>query len=101
MHGVTDDEQACSPSDSSDFDDTFLQEVAEEPPFTLPTPDVGERMGGRDGRRFEILGKLGGGAMGLVFRARDEELQRIVALKFLVPHGGLGEGPLFSLLRQE
>ncbi|HYO54065.1 protein kinase domain-containing protein [Archangium sp.] len=70
--------------EESDFGDSLLRKVARvQVPFLAPRP--GEHMGGRDGRRFEILDELGGGGMGLVFRARDEELQRVVALKFLLP----------------
>ena len=41
---------------------------------------VGDRLG-----RFEILGPLGAGAMGDVYRARDLQLQRDVAIKVLPP----------------
>ncbi len=41
-------------------------------------PEVGQRFG-----PYEILGKLGGGGMGHVFRAWDERLHREVAIKLL------------------
>src|SRR5579862_4401494 len=40
--------------------------------------DIGQRFG-----PYEILGRLGGGAMGLVFRAWDKRLEREVAVKLL------------------
>src|SRR5882757_5327921 len=41
-------------------------------------PEAGQRFG-----PYEILGRLGGGGMGLVFRAWDERLHREVAIKLL------------------
>jgi serine/threonine-protein kinase len=44
--------------------------------------------------RYELLGMVGGGAMGTVYRARDRELDELVALKVLRPELARAEGML-------
>ena len=49
---------------------------------------------------YQILEKLGEGGMGVVYKARDEHLQREVAIKVL-PAGTLGDEAARKLFRKE
>ena len=62
-------------------------------------PVRGQRIG--EGRRFEIIEKLGQGGMGHVFRAVDSHLDRTVAIKFILQSHGMPVEQLAKLLKRE
>ncbi len=89
-------DQSLDASLISELEDPLLKALADVAPPS-PMPRLGEWIAGR----YEIKEKLGEGAMGLVLKAEDHELPRWVALKFILPHNGLGAEELGALRQQE
>ena len=62
--------------------------------------DVRWNMSGKTVSHYRVIEKVGAGGMGVVYRARDETLDRQVALKVLPP-GGLADETARKRLRKE
>lgn len=73
-------------SELAELDATLLgpSSAGGDPAAPPPTPDPLE-LTGRIISHYRILGPLGSGGMGFVYRAEDIHLHRPVALKFLLP----------------
>ena len=86
---LRDDQVSCSLLDRSPIE---VMAAGATNPCTLAS--AGARFG-----RYEIIARIGRGGMGEVWAARDTELDRVVALKFLFPRPGFE--PLVETLTQE
>ncbi len=70
---------------------------------TVPSPQAGRGLerGQLLAGRYEILGTLGKGGMGVVYRARDHQLDEVVALKLLRAEALASEPTLLDRFKQE
>jgi len=73
--------------------ETCPPEVPPEP--SRETSRTGETIG-----RYVLLSALGHGGMGQVYSARDTELQRLVAIKFLKTNNSAGTPAVNDLVRE-
>ena len=73
------------------------------PTVAMPAAGAGKGLerGGVFADRYEILGTLGKGGMGVVYRARDRQLDEVVALKVLRPEALAGDPTLLERFKQE
>lgn len=74
-----------SPSADSAFDSTIDPGQFVNPVLRLLGPTDDPQMLGRIGT-YEVVGIIGRGGMGIVFKALDRALNRFVAIKMLLPH---------------
>lgn len=69
-------------------------------PAPIDAPDEGLETGTVIGNRYEVLGRLGAGGMGRVFRVHDRDLNEDIALK-VVSVKDAGDPRAFDQLREE
>jgi serine/threonine protein kinase len=91
--------------DESDFGDSLMRKAsaleARSSERELARPLPGDRMGGEDHARFEIVEEIGFGSMSVVYRARDLLLERVVVVKLPVDRRGLPREDVIALFYRE
>ena len=71
------------------------------PAVSAPAAGVALGRGQVFADRYEVLGTLGKGGMGVVYRARDRQLDEVVALKLLRPEALAADPTLLERFKQE
>jgi serine/threonine-protein kinase len=75
--------------------------AADAPTVPMPAAGRGLERGRLFADRYEILGAIGKGGMGVVYRARDRQLDEVVALKLLRAEALASEPTLLERFKQE